>query len=170
MAKPLCLETDVPQDELRPDAVSVIKEMKALGLDVSMLTGDVESEAIRTSKELGILVTAAAAMPDVKLKHVYKLQNTGHKVMMIGDGMNDGPSLAAADVGVMMAHGRKCLSSGGSVLILQSRLKSLLVMLDISRATMRQVSINITWALTYNIIAVALAVGIGEPFGLSISP
>ena len=84
--------------------------------------------------------------------------------------MNDGPSLAAAEVGVMMAHGRKCLSSGGSVLILNSQLQSLLKLLDISRSTMHQVSANIAWALVYNVIAVALAIGLGSPFNLTITP
>ena len=84
--------------------------------------------------------------------------------------MNDGPSLAAADVGVMMAHGRRCLSSGGGVLILQSQLQSLVALLDISRATMRQVSLNIAWALAYNVVAVGLAMGLGGPWGVSITP
>lgn len=84
--------------------------------------------------------------------------------------MNDGPSLAAADVGAMMAHGRRCFTSGGDVLIFQSHLGALLTLLDISRATMSQVSMNIIWALVYNVVAVALAVGLGSPLGLNITP
>lgn len=84
--------------------------------------------------------------------------------------MNDGPSLAAAEVGIMMAHGKKCLSSGGNVLILHSQLKSLITLLDISRSTMWQVSSNITWAMAYNVIAVGLALGLGVPFNLTITP
>jgi P-type E1-E2 ATPase len=135
-----------------------------------MLTGDTQQEASRISQELGIILTASSATPEVKLQHIKNLQSRGHKVMMVGDGMNDGPSLAASDVGVMMAHGRKCLSSGGSVLILQSQLQALRILLDISRSTMRQVSFNIIWALSYNVVAVALAIGMGESFGLTISP
>lgn len=88
----------------------------------------------------------------------------------IGDGMNDGPSLATADVGVMMSNGRKCLTSGGSVLLLQPQLDSILTLLDISKKTMQQVSTNISWVIAYNSIAVALAVGVGAPFGINISP
>jgi len=84
--------------------------------------------------------------------------------------MNDGPSLAAADVGIMIAHGRKCLSSGGSVLILRSHLNLLLTLLDIAKSTTRQISANIAWALAYNVIAVALATGLGNPVGLTITP
>ena len=167
------------------DAKSTIDSLKARNIEVSMLTGDNAAEACRISQLLGISVTASAATPDVKLEHVKKLQQEGHRVLMvsrttlqsqlakcaqIGDGMNDGPSLAAAEVGVMMAHGRKCLSSGGSVLILHSQLQSLLKLLDISRSTIHQVLANIAWALLYNIIAVALAIGLGSPFNLTITP
>lgn len=84
--------------------------------------------------------------------------------------MNDGPSLATADVGVMICNGRKCLTSGGSVLLLQPQLKSITTLLEVTRDTMNQVSANIAWAIGYNIIAVALAVGLGGPFGVQISP
>ena len=84
--------------------------------------------------------------------------------------MNDGPSLATADVGVMMSNGRQCLTSGGSVLLLQPQLNSLLTLLTMSKMTMRQVSTNIAWVVAYNAIAVALAVGVGEPFGVRINP
>lgn len=158
------------QDTPRPDAIDTVQNLRQERLDVSMLTGDNPQEAARIAKELGIPVMASSATPEMKLQHVTKLQHEGYKFMMIGDGMNDGPSLAAADVGIMMAHGRTCLSSGGSVLILQSRLQALPTLIDISQSTMRQISFNITWALTYNVIAVALAVGLGEPIGLTISP
>jgi cation transport ATPase len=84
--------------------------------------------------------------------------------------MNDGPSLATADVGIMMSNGRKCLTSGGSVLFLQPQLESITILLDISNATMDQIATNISWVILYNVVAVALAVGLGVPFGLQISP
>lgn len=88
----------------------------------------------------------------------------------VGDGVNDGPSLAASDVGIMVAHGKKCMSAGGSVLLLGSRLQSLLKLLHISDQTNKQVIANIRWALVYNVVAVSLAIGIGRPWGLYISP
>lgn len=84
--------------------------------------------------------------------------------------MNDGPSLATADVGVMMSNGRKCLTSGGSVLLLRPQLDSITTLLEISRITMQQVSTNIAWVIMYNFVAVTLAVGLGAPFGVNISP
>lgn len=84
--------------------------------------------------------------------------------------MNDGPSLATADVGIMMSNGRKCLTSGGSVLLLQPQLESVTTLFDIANATMNQITTNISWVIMYNVVAVALAVGLGAPFGLKISP
>ena len=84
--------------------------------------------------------------------------------------MNDGPSLAAADVGLMMSNGRKCLTAGGSVLLLQPHLESVIRLLDISKGTLRQVNTNITWVVVYNAVAVALAMGVGAPVGLYITP
>ncbi|KAF2635182.1 heavy metal translocatin [Massarina eburnea CBS 473.64] len=160
----------VLNDVVRPDAKATIDALKSQGLQLSMLTGDQPAEACRISKELGIPVLDSAATPDVKLEHIKSIQDKGGKVLMIGDGMNDGPSLANASVGVMMSNGRKCLTSGGSVLLLQPQLDSILTLLDISRKTMQQVSTNIWWAVTYNTVAVALAIGLGAPIGIHISP
>ncbi|KAK7190642.1 copper-translocating p-type atpase [Paraphaeosphaeria sporulosa] len=160
----------VLQDALRPDAKATIDALKAQGLTISMLTGDQPVEACRISNELEIPVRGSAATPDVKVKHIKSIQEKGGKVLMIGDGMNDGPSLATADVGVMISNGRKCLTSGGSVLLLQPQLDSILTLLDISRKTMKQVSTNIRWVIAYNAIAVALAMGLGSPLGISITP
>ncbi|KAJ5204616.1 heavy metal translocatin [Penicillium cinerascens] len=158
------------QDTVRHDAKETVLALQERGLHVSLLTGDHDAEASRVSAELGIPVAASCATPDMKLDYLKKLQDEGHKFMMVGDGINDGPSLAAAEVGVMMAHGRRCFTTGGSVLIFQSQLSSLLTFLDISQSTMAQVSRNIRWALIYNMVTIALAVGLGSPFNLNITP
>ncbi|KAF9732518.1 heavy metal translocating P-type ATPase, partial [Paraphaeosphaeria minitans] len=99
-------------DVVRPDAKATIDDLKAQGLTITMLMGDQPAEACRISNELRIPVMGSAATPDVKVKHIKSIQEKGGKVLMIGDGMNDGPSLATADVGVMISNGRKCLTSG----------------------------------------------------------
>ncbi|KAL8678762.1 MAG: hypothetical protein Q9186_004913 [Xanthomendoza sp. 1 TL-2023] len=147
------------QDKLRPDAQNTIDGLKARGLHITILTGDNEQEAQRVASQLGVGVMDAGATPQKKLEHIKTLQKQGHKVAMIGDGINDGPSLAAADLGIMMAHGNKCLSSGGSVLILASKLHSLLTLFTVAERTMKQVQANIIEALAYNTIAISLAVG-----------
>ncbi|GAM86251.1 hypothetical protein ANO11243_042630 [Dothideomycetidae sp. 11243] len=160
----------VLKDTARPDAKTTIDALKARGYHVSMLTGDNKDEARRISNLLGVTVMAASATPETKLKHVQDLIAQGHKVAMVGDGMNDGPSLAASDVGIMMAHGTKCLSSGGGVLILNSQLRSISTLLDIAAKTTRQIKFNVGWALAYNAVAVLLALGAGKSYGITITP
>lgn len=151
------------------------------------MTGDNGEEAQRIASQLDVRVMDSSASPSKKLEHIQALQKEGHKVAMvcnagsnvrsdsdyfdqIGDGINDGPSLAAADAGIMIAHGSKCLSAGGNVLILASKLQSLLTLFIVAEGTMKQVRANIIWALTYNMMAISLAAGIGEPWGLHVSP
>ncbi|CAK7231285.1 hypothetical protein SBRCBS47491_007879 [Sporothrix bragantina] len=163
------------RDSPKTDALKTLAALRKRGLKVSMLTGDSPGEAARIAKTLGIQVAGAAATPDTKLKHIQKLQLQGRSssspadktsVMMVGDGINDAPSLAAADVGVMLAHGTRCLSAGGSVLILHAhQLGRLVTLLDLSRTTLVCVQANVIWAVGYNILAVSLAVGAGDALG-----
>lgn len=161
--------------------------MNQCSLCISQLTGDNGEEAQRIASQLDVLVMDSSASPSKKLHHIQALQKEGHKVAMvrnaesivrsgsdfrgqIGDGINDGPSLAAADVDIMIAHGNKCLSAGGNVLVLASRLQSLLTLFIVADGTMKQVRANVIWALTYNMMVISLAAGVGEPWGLHISP
>jgi len=127
-------------------------------------------EAERVSKILGVPVLAASALPATKSKFVQSLQNKGNKVAMIGDGINDAPSLATADVGIMISRGRTSLTAGGSVLIQNSNLESLLHLFYITEQTVKQMKINTVWALSYNIVALVLACGAIEPWGYKITP
>ncbi|KAK6369398.1 Cu(2+)-transporting P-type ATPase [Exophiala oligosperma] len=158
------------QDKIRSDAKQAIEALQQRGLSVTMATGDVKAEAQRVSSQLGISVLATSALPSEKLLLVEKLQKQGEKVAMIGDGINDAPSLAAADVGIMMAHGKQCLTTGGSVVLLSSQLNSIPALFLIAKETMAQIHFNLVWILVYNVIALSLALGLGASWNLTLTP
>lgn len=157
-------------DTARSDAFATLSRLRSRDLKLFMLTGDTAAEAQRISNSLDIPLLAAKATPEDKLAHIKSLQERGEVVLMVGDGLNDSTSLAAADVGVMISANRRCATLGGNVLILSPKLTALADLLDITEESMRMVSSNLMWAFTYNLIAMALAIGLGEPVGLEIGP
>ena len=157
-------------DSPRPDAMNTLSRLRSRGLKLHMLTGDTTAEAQRISRSLNIPLLAAKATPEDKLAHVRSLQKQGEIVLMVGDGLNDSTALAAADAGVMISTNRRCATLGGNVLILSPKLSALADLLDITEVSMKMVSSNLMWAFSYNIVAIALAMGFGEPFGMTVSP
>lgn len=157
-------------DTARSDAAATLARLRSRGLKLQMLTGDTREEAQRISLSLQISLLAAKATPEDKLAHIRTLQKQGETVLMAGDGLNDSTALAAADVGVMISTNRRCATLGGHVLILSPKLAALTDLLDITEQTMKMVSSNLIWAFSYNVLALALAMGLGEPVGCSISP
>jgi P-type Cu+ transporter len=157
-------------DTARSDAAATLAILRDRGLKLHMLTGDTNEEAQRISASLQIPLLAAKATPEDKLAHIRGLQQQGETVLMVGDGLNDSIALAAADVGVMISTNRRCATLGGNVLILSPKLAALADLLDVTEHTMKMVASNLMWAFSYNIVALALAMGLGEPVGLTISP
>ncbi|OQV11303.1 hypothetical protein CLAIMM_15159, partial [Cladophialophora immunda] len=158
------------QDQIRLDTLSTIQELCNDGLKCYMLTGDSKEEANRVSHILNIPVLASQAMPMEKLDLVRSLQKQGQKVAMVGDGLNDAPSLAAADVGIIIAHGSALSTMGGSVVFLKSSLGQLPLIFKMARRTKQQISFNLKWALAYNFCALVLATGLTKPFGVILTP
>jgi Cu+-exporting ATPase len=158
------------QDTIRPEASSVIQSLLSDGLRVTMLTGDTEPEASRISSVLDIPVLASRASPFDKMRHVQDLQQEGHCVVMVGDGVNDFLAQSTADVGVSVSLVQGCLARAGSVVILSGNLQCLAAAFSISRRVVAQARINVRWALIYNFIALSLALGLFESWGIVVTP
>lgn len=144
---------------------------KGQPLHLTMLTGDSESEALRVSRKLSLPILASRSTPSQKLELINSLTAQGHKVAMVGDGINDALSLSAAHVGIMMTtDSQQCSTIGGHVLVLSPHFSVLSDIFDISDETTRRIQRNFIWAASYNVVALALAMGLGEGLGISISP
>ncbi|KAH7095472.1 E1-E2 ATPase-domain-containing protein [Paraphoma chrysanthemicola] len=157
------------QDTVRPEAATVLKGILGDGLQVSMLTGDAALEAARISSLLDIPVLASRASPSDKMQYIESLREQGHRVMMVGDGNNDVMAQAVADVGVSISLTQGCLAGTGSVVILSGDLNRLAELMSISKKVMWQAKLNTRWALVYNVVALTLAMGLLEPWGIVIT-
>lgn len=156
------------QDTIRLEAPAVIQHLKAKGMAITMLTGDVEKEARRVSKTLGINVISSQQLPHQKKAIVQSLQAQGHTIAMLGDGLNDLPAQAVADIGIQFLPSGACIGDVAGMIITSPNLARLPEMLEIARQTMRQGRWNIKWAVLYNVCTVSLAMGVGEPWGIKV--
>ncbi|KAF4955619.1 hypothetical protein FSARC_11816 [Fusarium sarcochroum] len=157
-------------DIVRPDAGTTISQLKTMGYQTGPLTGDLSQSAQRVSELVNMPVLGFEARPQDKLEYIKTLQADGSVVTMVGDGLNDAPSLAAADVGITLYHEAATATVGASVVILNTRLDSIPLLLKIAKRTMRQVRFNLAWVFTYNIFALSIASGFISPFGIVLTP
>jgi Cu2+-exporting ATPase len=158
---------DAPRDTA-PAAVAALHE---LGVEVVMLTGDNEATARRIATGLGIDTVIAGVLPDGKSDHIRRLQQQGRKVAMVGDGVNDAPALAAADLGIAIGAGTDVAIETADVVLMRSDPLDVPVALRIGRGTVRKMRQNLGWAVGYNAIALPIAAGVFEPaFGLMLRP
>lgn len=158
-------------DTIRDDVPATLSALHARNLHLTILTGDSASEASRISDKLDLPLLASRASPSQKAGLIKQLQAQGHKVAMVGDGINDALALAAADVGIMMAtDSAQCATLGGHILILSPRFAALEELFRITERVGSQVRRNLLWAAGYNIVALGLACGAGDRWGISISP
>ena len=135
-----------------------------------MLTGDNEATARRIARELGIESVIAEVLPGDKASKVKELQQTGKKVAMVGDGVNDAPALAQADLGLAIGAGTDVAIEAAGVVLMRSDVLDVPTALTIGRGTLRKMRQNLAWAVGYNGIALPLASGIFEPLGIALRP
>ncbi|WP_263352028.1 heavy metal translocating P-type ATPase [Acidicapsa acidisoli] len=158
-------------DTVKPTSTGAIRQMHAEGLRVVMLTGDNERTAKAIARAVGVDEVIAGVLPSGKVDAVKRIQQEGRIVAMVGDGVNDAPALAQADVGLTMASGSDIAMEAGDVTLMRSDLTGVAMAIALSRGTMRVMRQNLFWAFLYNVIGIPVAAGALYPaFGLLLSP
>ncbi|MQS06188.1 heavy metal translocating P-type ATPase [Streptomyces sp. IF17] len=152
-------------DEIRPESREAVDALHAAGARVVMITGDARAVADTVAAELGIDRVFAGVRPEDKAAKVAELQGEGHRVAMVGDGVNDAPALAQADVGIAIGAGTDVAIGSAGVILASSDPRSVLSVIDLSRESYRKMKQNLWWAAGYNLISVPLAAGILAPIG-----
>jgi Cu+-exporting ATPase len=151
-------------DAVKKDAVEAVREMSGMGLTVMMITGDDEVTAEAVSRKAGISRFKAGLLPADKEREVAKMQSEGRVVAMVGDGVNDAPALAKADLGVAIGSGTDVAKETGGMILVRDKLTDAVDGLRIGRATMRKIKQNLVWAFGYNIVLIPIAAGLLIPF------
>ena len=158
-------------DTLRPTSYEAVRRFHENGLSVVLLTGDNRGAAEKVQKELGIDRLFAEVLPADKQEKIQELQKEGHKVAMVGDGINDAPALTAADIGIAIGGGTDIAMDSADMVLTHGSLLDAVTAFELSRAVMRNIKMNLFWAFFYNILGIPLAAGVLYPaFGLVLSP
>jgi P-type Cu2+ transporter len=158
------------EDEIRPEARQAVRDLRAEGVRVMMITGDARPVAEAVAAELGIDEVFAEVLPEDKDKAVAELQSRGLRVAMVGDGVNDAPALARADVGIAIGAGTDVAMESAGVVLASSDPRGVLAVVRLSRASYRKMIENLAWAAGYNIVAIPLAAGALAWAGITLSP
>jgi P-type Cu+ transporter len=158
-------------DTLKPEARGVVAALRARGLAVAMLTGDDRRTAAAIAREAGIEVVVAEILPEDKAREIARLREQGRRVAMIGDGINDAPALARADVGIAMGSGTDVAIEAADVTLMRGDLRGVVAAVDLSRRTIGIVKQNLVWAFGYNVVLIPVAAGLLYPlWGILLSP
>lgn len=158
-------------DTVKPGASVAINQLRKLGIHVVMLTGDNKRTAEAVREELGIEEAVAEVLPQDKEKKIRELQAAGRKVAMVGDGINDAPALAAADVGMAIGAGTDVALESADIVLMKSDLRDAVTAVRLSRAVIRNIKQNLFWAFFYNAIGIPLAAGVWYPlFQIKLNP
>jgi len=157
-------------DRPKESARRTVDELHRLGLKVGMLTGDNRRVAEAVAKALGIDTFFAEVLPEHKYRHIQELQRQGHRVVMVGDGVNDAPALTQADVGVAIGAGTDVAVEAGDIVLTRSNPEDVVRLIVLARKTYSKMQQNLFWALGYNMFAIPAAAGVFVPFGVLLSP
>jgi Cu+-exporting ATPase len=158
-------------DPVKPTSRAAVAELRRLGLEPVMLTGDDPRTAQAVADEIGIERVVAEVLPDRKLEEIRRLQGKGRVVAMVGDGLNDAPALAQADVGVAMGTGTDVAIEAGAITLMRGDPLGVLTAIALARRTMRVIRQNLFWAFIYNVIGIPIAAGVLYPsLGLRLTP
>jgi Cu2+-exporting ATPase len=156
------------EDEIRPESKEAIEDLHVLGVRVAMITGDSEAVAASVAKRLGIDEVAAQVLPADKADAVRSFQAGGRKVAMVGDGVNDAPALATADVGIAIGAGTDVAVESAGIVLVRSDPRDVVNAIELSRATYRKMIQNLVWATGYNLLAIPVAAGLLVPWGIDL--
>jgi Cu2+-exporting ATPase len=153
------------EDEIRPESAAAVKRLHEMGLRVAMITGDAQAVAESVASRIGIDEVAAQVLPADKADAVRRFQSGGVRVAMVGDGVNDAPALAQADVGIAIGAGTDVAVESAGIVLVRDDPRDVAAAIELSRASYRKMIQNLAWASGYNAIAIPVAAGIFAPWG-----
>ena len=156
------------EDEVRPESREAVDRLHALAIRVAMITGDSQAVADSVGRRLGIDEVAAQVLPAEKAAAVRRFQEGGRRVAMVGDGVNDAPALATADVGIAIGAGTDVAVESAGIVLVRSDPRDVVAAIELSRATYRKMVQNLVWATGYNLVAIPVAAGVLVPWGIDL--